>query len=148
MPRYYNPYYPQSRSSASSILWGAIVLIIIMIVIYLWIRQKANNDAKSQLPDEYADETFNEDEGAKIRSYTTQIIEDLDGLNIYHNKDMYEALMRETDRIFTGVAVDYKRVSGESFRQALNDEKSFSFTLPQSKLRDRLISRFTQLNIF
>lgn len=143
---YYIPYY--RRNPASSILWGAIILIVIMVVIYLWIRKKANDDAKEQLPDSYADEQFNKDEGLKIRSYTTQIVEDLDGLNIYHNKDLYESLLRENDRIFTGVAVDYKRVQGRSLRQDINDETSFSFTYQQGEIKKRLISRFTQLNIF
>lgn len=146
MPRYYNPYY--RRNPASSILWGAIILIIIMVIIYLWIRKKANDDSKAQLPDEYTDEQYSEQDGLKIRSYATQIMEDIDGINVYHNKDLYEALLRENDRIFTAVAIDYKRIAGESLRQAINDESSFSLTLPQSKLKDKLISRFTMLNIF
>lgn len=145
MPRYY-PYY--RRNPASSILWGAIILIIIMIVIYLWIRKKANDDSKAQLPDEYADEQYSEQDGLKIRSYATQVQEDLDGLNIYHNKDMYEALLRENDRIFTAVAIDYKRIAGRSMRQDINDEISFAFTLPQKKLKEKLLSRLTMLNIF
>ena len=146
MPRYY-PYY--RRNPASSILWGAIILIIIMIVIYLWIRKKANDDSKAQLPDEYADEQYSEQDGLKIRSYATQIQEDISPMiQVYHNKDLYEALLRENDRIFTGVAIDYKRISGKSLRQDINDEISFSYTLPQSKLKEKLLSRFTMLNIF
>ena len=143
---YYIPYY--RKNPASSILWGAIILIVIMVVVYLWIRKKANDDAKEQLPDEYADEAYSKDDGLKIRSYVTQLMEDLNGVTIYHNKDLYNALMLENDRLFIGVAVDYKRVNGRSLRQDINDETSFSFTKPQSDLRKRLISRFTQLNIF
>lgn len=145
MPRYY-PYY--RRNPASSILWGAIILIVIMIVIYLWIRKKANDDSKAQLPDEYADEQYTQEDGLKIRNYSTQVQEDLDGLNIYHNKDLYESLLLENDRIFTAVAIDYKRLSGKSMRQDINDETSFAFTLPQSKLKEKLLSRFIMLKIF
>lgn len=149
---YYGPqglgYYRSPVDKIKSIVIVTILIIAMILAIYWYIRKKANDDSKDELPSEYADETFTDVEGKKIRSYAQQIVEDLDGLAVYHNKDLYEAVLRESDRIVAGVAVDYKRLTGNSLRQDLNDETSFAFTAPQKELRKKFIARLALLNIF
>lgn len=147
MYRVYRPY-RRSGLTASGVLTVTAIVLLLIFGLYWYIRKKANDDSKDELPGEYADETFTDAEGKLIRSYSQQILEDLKGINIYHNKDLYEAVLRENDRIVAGVAVDYKRLAGESLRKALNDEASFAFTLPQKKLREKFIARLALLNIF
>lgn len=131
------------------VIYITIFIIVALLVLYFYVRKKANDDAKEELINSYAeDKLYTKEDGIKIRSYATQIVEDLDGINIYHNKDLYEAILRERDDIVRGVAVDYKRLSGESLRQALNNELSFAATLPQSKLREKFIARLALVNIF
>lgn len=150
MPRYYNPYgfrsSPLDQIKAVAVI--TVLAIIVVLVIYFSIRSKANRDARGQLPNEYADESFNKEEGIKIRSYATQIVDEIKGARFRRNRDIYNALMKEPDRIFTGVCVDYKRLTGVSLREDLNNEISFTFTLKDSNLRKSIIARMNMLNIF
>lgn len=148
---YRNNYYRYPRRggiTASGILTITGLALLVVVGIYIYIRRKANADSKNELPSSYADETFTATEGKIIRSFAVQLMEDIKGVNIYHNKDLYEAVLKQSDRIFAGIAVDYKRLAGESFRQAINDETSFNFTAPQKKIKERLLSRLSILELF
>lgn len=157
MARYYGPYgyHPPygggygRYTNPKVVIYITLFIIVALLVLYFYVRKKANDDSKEELANTYAeDEQYTQADGVKIRAYATQIVEDLDGLNVYHNKDLYEAILRESDKIVAAVAVDYKRLAGESLRQALNNETSFGFTLPQSKLREKFIARLALINIF
>jgi len=150
MARYYQPYgfRPSPLDQIKAVAVVTVLIIIVILVIYFSIRAKANKDSKGQLPNEYADEAYNKEEGIKIRSYATQIQDEIKGVRFTRNRDIYYALLKENDRIFTGVCIDYKRLAGTSLREDLNDEVSFSFTLKDSTLRKSLIARMNMLNIF
>lgn len=149
---YYGPqgfgYYRSPLDKVKAIIIITILIIALIVGIYWYIRKKANDDSKNELPSEYADQAFTAAEGKKIRSYAQQIVEDLNGVTVYHNKDLYEAVFKEEDKIVAGVAVDYKRLTGRSLRQDINDEISFAFTGPQSDLRKKILSRLSILGIF
>ncbi len=148
MPRYYNPYYPQARSSASSILWGAIVLIIIMIVIYLWIKKKADEDFKNDMPNEYEDEKYSTEEGKMIRSIASALADDLEGLNMSHDEALYVRFRGLSDKLFEAVCNDYRRIAGESIRTALtSDWFSFAGIGENVKSYKAILQRIDSLNI-
>jgi len=143
------PYYPARQPmDFKTVIIITVFIIVLLVGVYIYIKQEAKKALKDQLPSQYASDQYTKDEGIKIRSYATQIQDDLKGINIYHNKDLYNALLAEPDKIFTGVCIDYKLLTGTSIRKDINDEPSFSFTAPQKQIKERLLARFNQLNIF
>lgn len=145
---YYPPpvYYPQGFSVKNILIITAIVLILI-IGIYVYAMKKTKEKFKEELPSEYADERYSTEESKTIRYYSSAIIADLDGVTFTHDLSLYKNLLKETDRIFEGVCVDYRRLTGRTLRKDLNDEISFTNWGSYIEVRRQMIARINLLQI-
>jgi len=146
---YYPPplYYPNQGMSIKSILILTAVILGLIIGIYIYAQNKAKKELKEELPSEYADEMYNSEESKTIRYYSSAIVADIDGFSFTHDVSLYENLLKETDRIFEGVCVDYRRLSGVTIRKNLNDEISFTNWGSYIEIRRKMINRINQLQI-
>lgn len=145
---YYPPpaYYPQSFSVKNILIITAIVLVLI-VGIYVYAMKKTKEKFKEELPSEYADERYSTEESKTIRYYSSAIIADLDGVTFTHDLSLYKNLLKETDRIFEGVCVDYRRLTGRTLRKDLNDEVSFTNWGSYIEVRRQMIARINLLQI-
>lgn len=144
---YYPPvYYPQSFSVKNILIITAIVLVLI-IGIYVYAMKKTKEKFKEELPSEYADERYSTEESKTIRYYSSAIIADLDGVTFTHDLSLYKNLLKETDRIFEGVCVDYRRLTGRTLRKDLNEEISFTNWGSYIEVRRQMIARINLLQI-
>jgi hypothetical protein len=148
MPYYPPPtgYYPSGLSVKNILIVTAVILALI-VVMYLYASKQAKKKLKEQLPSEYADERYTTEESKKIRYYSSAIIADLDGFTFTHDLNLYRELLKESDRIFEGVCVDYRRLTGRTLRKDLNDEISFSNWSSYIKVRREMIARINMLQI-
>lgn len=148
MPYYQPPmYYPNQGMSVRSILIVTILILGLIVGIFVYARVKAKKELKEELPSEYADEMYNAEESKKIRYYSSAIVSDIDGVSFTHDVSLYEELLKQTDRIFEGVCVDYRRLSGESLRKSLTDEISFTNWGSYIEIRKKMIDRINLLQI-
>ncbi len=126
---YYPPYYPPYRQPTSirTILIITVVVLAIIVGLYFYLKTSAEKALKEELPSQYADEKYTAEESKKIRYYASAIQNDLGGFNwLGHDYDLYIAFAKESDRIFEGTAVDYKRLTGNSLRADFSgDQLSF-----------------------
>ncbi|MEA4975441.1 MAG: hypothetical protein VB046_06865 [Paludibacter sp.] len=109
--------------------------------------KKTKEKFKEELPSEYADERYSTEESKTIRYYSSAIIADLDGVTFTHDLSLYKNLLKETDRIFEGVCVDYRRLTGRTLRKDLNDEVSFTNWGSYIEVRRQMIARINLLQI-
>ncbi len=148
MPYYPHPpgYYPQGFGVKNILIVTAVILAMI-IIMYLYVSKQAKKKLKEELPSEYADETYTSEESKKIRYYSSAIIADLDGFTLTHDPSLYRELLKESDRIFEGVCVDYRRLAGKSLRKDLTDEISFTNWGSYIEVRRQMIARINMLQI-
>jgi len=155
MPRYYNGYggYPPPMGynqglGVRGVLIVTAIIIALIVGIFIYARINANKALKEELPSQYADERYTTEESKEIRYLATAIQTDLTGINFYHDKEIYSDLINATDRIFEGVAVDYKRISGKTLRDdMIGDKVSFKTILSQAKQYDAVMARLNTLQI-
>jgi len=122
------PYYPyRQQTSIKTVLIITGVVLTLIIGIYLYLKKKAEDSVKEELPSQYADANYTADESRQIRYLATAMQGDLSGINWNgHDGSIYVTLRDATDRIFIATSVDYKRLTGSSLRQDLiSDESSF-----------------------
>ena len=158
MRGYYRPYYEPYGGGGLTIKGVLIVtaIVILLIVgIFIYANVKAKKALAEELPSQYADEQYTSDESRTIRYLASSIKDDLSRfIQGGHKLDIYKELLRANDRIFTGVAVDYKRVAGESLRESLSDShSSFSLNLTEGtfgesmEVYNQLLNRLNMLKL-
>lgn len=132
-PYGYAPYGYNRGLGVRGVLIITAVIIVLIIGIFVYARISAKKALAEELPSQYADEKYTTEESKKIRYLSTAIREDLSRMiQGGHALDIYKQLRNATDRVFEGVAVDYKRVAGETLRQSLADsQSSFSINLTE-----------------
>ena len=132
------------------IITAIVILLIVGIFVYANIKAKANL-AKIEPADYSASGTYTDAESKQIRVLSESIMNDLNGVNwMGHNYDLYDQMLKLSDKLFVGVCIDFQRVnSGTSFRTAFQDDKtSFkAFDHIFSSLYDDVVARLNTLNI-
>ena len=148
--------YAQGSMTVRTILWVALIVIVLIIGIFVYANIRAKKAIAVQTPDQYADEIYTPTEGADIRILSSSIYEDLKGMNIGHDFQVYIQWVNSSDRVFVGVANDFKRLSGgKSIRMAIiGDKNSFLFPIGnvfddvnERDLYDRIIKRMNALKV-
>lgn len=148
--------YAQGSMTIRTILWVTLIVILLIIGIFVYANIRAKKAIAAQTPDQYADEIYTPNEGTEIRILSSSIYQDLKGLNFGHDFQVYLQWVNSSDRVFVGVANDYKRLSGgKSIRAAIvSDKKSFLFPIlnafddvNERDLYDRIIKRMNALKV-
>jgi len=150
-PYGYAPYGYNRGLGVRGVLIITAIIIALIIGIFVYARISANKALAEELPSQYADEKYTTEESKKIRYLSTAIYQDLSQfIQPGHPLDIYRELLNASDRVFEGVAVDYKRVAGETLRHSLTDDKgSFQLNLTEGFFGDSMDvydAVFTRLN--
>lgn len=150
-PYGYAPYGYSRGLGVRGVLIITAIIIALIIGIFVYARISAKKALAEELPSQYADEKYTTEESKKIRYLSTAIYQDLSRfMQTGHELDIYSELVNSTDRVFEGVAVDYKRVASETLRKSLTDSKgSFQINLSDGFFGDSMDvydAVFTRLN--
>lgn len=138
--------YGEGTLNMKQVMYVLLSIIGLILGIYLYSYYKAKKDLAKQTPAEYADEKYTTSESSTIRSISTSIKQDLKGLNITHNKTLYETYLATSDRIFIGVFNDYARLSGNSLKDDFYGDR-FSLRLMTDNIYNAIMNRFSLLNL-
>lgn len=132
----------------------AVVLIGIFVFIYFMGRRSAKMKIE-QVPlpsDQPGGKVLTSVDNAKVRTIAQQLHDDMDGLNLTHKSDPYEALLASNDSVFVAVYNDFNNLFASenegTLRDWLKDEVSASWWIPAySVLINSIIDRMDRLNL-
>ncbi|HLP06061.1 MAG TPA: hypothetical protein VK152_11600 [Paludibacter sp.] len=120
VPHMYYPY--RQPIGIKAILITTAIILVLLIGIYFYIKKKAEDSLKDELPSQYADEAYTADESRTIRYLASSLNDDLSQfIDTGHPLEAWRQLRDSTDRIFIAVAADYKRLTGNSLRSDFMD---------------------------
>jgi hypothetical protein len=144
----YPPMYPQQGLGVRGVLIVTAIIIALIVGIFIYAKVQAAKSLKEELPSSYADEQYSTEESKHIRYLSTAIQTDLSGWNFYHDQVLYADLISSSDRLFEGVAVDYKRITGNTLRADIEGDKMSFKTIEKQGLQyDAIMQRLNSLQI-
>lgn len=134
-----------------------ITIIVVVLVIYFWGKRSGKTESTTtDLPKDtdWGKNNLTAEESTKIQSLAVRLHNEMKGLSLIANNDLWDELMYSSDRVFVGVYnyfnQKYELEGKGTLRDWLEDEVSVDLYVYKSTFsayKDAVLRRMDSLNI-